>query len=157
MGRQVCRPRPASASRRRKPLQPFQNCSGRSGTYHLARDETEDDFSDGDDGDGGDGNRGDLSSADVPDPTKSRPLPPPKRRTPAETIVVNFLVNAIAAVAMQIQSVQSAPVCVADAPLSPPHLGPPSRLGAAFDTHLTAPNLPSSRLDASGSATSGWC
>ncbi|KAK0655265.1 hypothetical protein B0T16DRAFT_384201 [Cercophora newfieldiana] len=72
-------------------------------------------FSDSDDGDGGDGNRGDLSSADVPDPTKTRPLPLPKRRTPAETIMVNFLVNAIAAVAMQIQPVQSAPVCVADA------------------------------------------
>jgi len=97
------------------PLQPFQNRSGRTGTYHLARDETEDDFSDGDDSDddGRDGDRGD--SVGVPEPTKSRPLPPPKRRTPAETIVVNFLVNAIAAVAMQIQPVQSAPVCVADA------------------------------------------
>ncbi|KAK3373962.1 hypothetical protein B0T24DRAFT_281593 [Lasiosphaeria ovina] len=55
-----------------------------------------------------DGARGAEGAADIA-------LPPPTRRTPTETLVVDFLVTFAAAIATQVQPFGGRPVCVADA------------------------------------------
>lgn len=102
------------------PNQHQQACRERSPLYTYSRSDhskplnpSEDEVTDAtnDSEDGGEG----LWSATEGILNPTSPLPVPKQRTPDETIVVDFLVNLIAAVATQIQPISRRPVCMADA------------------------------------------